>query len=90
MLNFSAMSESDANRGHALDADHWHVYGLVVEHAGDNGIFIGGSHNIVERTVTRATGTPACSSPDLLRHPTRGLAGRQPDFERRVAPQRRL
>ncbi|RKN39712.1 carbohydrate-binding protein [Streptomyces hoynatensis] len=53
VLNFSAMSEADANRGLALNADYWHLYGLVVEHAGDNGIFVGGSNNVIERTVTR-------------------------------------
>ena len=53
VLNFSAMSEDSANRGLALDASYWHVYGIVVEHAGDNGIFVSGSDNVIERTVTR-------------------------------------
>ncbi|MCT2280192.1 cellulose-binding protein, partial [Micromonospora chalcea] len=53
ILNFSAMSEDPANRGLALNASYWHVRGLVVERAGDNGIFVGGSNNIIERTVTR-------------------------------------
>ncbi|KWV31253.1 cellulose-binding domain-containing protein [Micromonospora rifamycinica] len=53
VLNFSAMSEDPANRGLALNGSYWHVQGLVVERAGDNGIFVGGSNNIIERTVTR-------------------------------------
>ncbi|KAB8193035.1 carbohydrate-binding protein [Nonomuraea phyllanthi] len=53
VLNFSAQSESSSNRGLALNGSYWHLYGLVVEHAGDNGIFVGGSDNIIERTVTR-------------------------------------
>ncbi|MFF1306681.1 carbohydrate-binding protein [Streptomyces sp. NPDC058307] len=53
VLNFSAQTESSANRGIQLNADYWKIYGLVVEHAGDNGIYIGGSNNVVERTVTR-------------------------------------
>ncbi|GAA3753331.1 cellulose-binding domain-containing protein [Micromonospora maritima] len=53
VLNFSAMSEDPANRGLALNASYWHVRGIVVERAGDNGIFVGGSHNVIERTVTR-------------------------------------
>ena len=53
VLNFSAMAEADANRGLALNGNYWHLYGIVVEHAGDNGIFVGGSNNIIERTVTR-------------------------------------
>ncbi len=52
VLDFSAQSESSANRGIQLNASYWHLYGLTVQHAGDNGIFVGGSHNVVERTVT--------------------------------------
>jgi hypothetical protein len=53
VLNFSAQSEDPANRGLAVNGSYWHVKGLVVERAGDNGIFVGGSNNILERTVTR-------------------------------------
>lgn len=53
VLNFSAQSESSSNRGLQLFGSYWHVYGLVVEHAGDNGIYVGGSDNVIERTVTR-------------------------------------
>ncbi|KQV22806.1 MULTISPECIES: carbohydrate-binding protein [unclassified Kitasatospora] len=53
VLNFSAMIEDPANRGLALNGSFWHVNGIVVERAGDNGIFVGGSNNIIERTVTR-------------------------------------
>lgn len=53
VLNFSAQAEDPANRGLAVNGNYWHVQGLVVERAGDNGIFVGGSNNIFERTVTR-------------------------------------
>lgn len=53
VLNFSAQAEDPANRGLAVNGNYWHVTGLVVERAGDNGIFVGGSNNIFERTVTR-------------------------------------
>ncbi|MEV6880295.1 carbohydrate-binding protein [Amycolatopsis sp. NPDC051128] len=53
VLNFSAMTEDPANRGLALNGSYWRVSGLVVQRAGDNGIFVGGSNNIVERVVTR-------------------------------------
>ncbi|MEO3755555.1 right-handed parallel beta-helix repeat-containing protein [Streptomyces sp. B6B3] len=53
VLNFSAQAEDPANRGLALVASYWHVYGIVVEHAGDNGILVAGNNNVVERTVTR-------------------------------------
>ncbi|WP_089100283.1 right-handed parallel beta-helix repeat-containing protein [Streptomyces hyaluromycini] len=52
VLDFSAQSESSSNRGIQLFADYWHLYGLTVEHAGDNGIYVGGSHNVIERAVT--------------------------------------
>ncbi|WP_158844037.1 carbohydrate-binding protein [Saccharothrix deserti] len=53
VLNFSAQAEDPANRGLAVNGSYWHVKGIVVERAGDNGIFVGGSNNIFERTVTR-------------------------------------
>ncbi|MDX3227954.1 right-handed parallel beta-helix repeat-containing protein [Streptomyces sp. ME19-01-6] len=53
VLNFSAMSEDPANRGLAVNGSFWHIYDITVERAGDNGIFVGGSNNIIERTVTR-------------------------------------
>lgn len=53
VLNFAAMSEDPANRGLAVNGAYWHVDGVVVEHAGDNGIFVGGSDNVIEHVVTR-------------------------------------
>ncbi|MEU1485368.1 right-handed parallel beta-helix repeat-containing protein [Streptomyces sp. NPDC005752] len=53
VLNFAAMSEDPANRGLAVNGAYWHVDGIVVEHAGDNGIFVGGSDNVIEHVVTR-------------------------------------
>ncbi|MFN8073867.1 MAG: right-handed parallel beta-helix repeat-containing protein [Kineosporiaceae bacterium] len=52
VLDFSAMSEDPANRGLTVNGDYWHVLGLTVQRAGDNGIFVGGSHNVIERVVT--------------------------------------
>ncbi|GGN22975.1 hypothetical protein FHR83_002694 [Actinoplanes campanulatus] len=53
VLNFSAQAEDTAARGLAVNGNYWRVYGIVVERAGDNGIFVGGSNNILERTITR-------------------------------------
>ncbi|MFI2641975.1 right-handed parallel beta-helix repeat-containing protein [Streptomyces sp. NPDC018610] len=52
VLDFSAQSEGSSNRGLQLMADYWHLYGLTVQHAGDNGIYVGGSNNVIERAVT--------------------------------------
>jgi pectate disaccharide-lyase len=53
VLNFSAQSEDPANRGLAVGGSYWHIRGIVVERAGDNGILLAGNNNIIERTVTR-------------------------------------
>jgi pectate disaccharide-lyase len=53
ILNFSAQSENSANRGLAIGGDWWHIKGIIVERAGDNGILLGGNNNIIERTITR-------------------------------------
>ncbi|MFF0162451.1 right-handed parallel beta-helix repeat-containing protein [Streptomyces sp. NPDC005263] len=52
VLDFSAQSESSSNRGIQLNANYWRLYGLTVQHAGDNGIAVGGSNNVIERVVT--------------------------------------
>ncbi|GGR73481.1 hypothetical protein GCM10010269_10530 [Streptomyces humidus] len=52
VLDFSAQSESPSNRGLQLFGSYWHVYGISVQHAGDNGIYVGGSNSVIERTVT--------------------------------------
>jgi hypothetical protein len=54
VLDFSAQTEASTNRGLQLFASFWHVVGITVQHAGDNGIYVGGSNNIIERVVTRA------------------------------------
>ncbi|MEU8970701.1 right-handed parallel beta-helix repeat-containing protein [Streptomyces monashensis] len=52
VLDFAGQSESPSHRGIQLNANYWHLYGLTVEHAGDNGIYVGGSDNVIERVVT--------------------------------------
>jgi pectate disaccharide-lyase len=54
VLDFSAQALASANRGLQLFASFWHVFGITVQHAGDNGIYVGGSNNVIERVVTRA------------------------------------
>lgn len=48
LFDFSSMSENSSNRGIQLSGDHWHVKGLDVYGAGDNGMFISGHNNLVE------------------------------------------
>ncbi|MDD2617653.1 MAG: T9SS type A sorting domain-containing protein [Bacteroidales bacterium] len=39
----------EGNRGILLTGNYWHLYGLHITRAGDNGIKLEGSHNIIER-----------------------------------------
>ncbi|WP_312370756.1 right-handed parallel beta-helix repeat-containing protein [Lachnoclostridium sp.] len=56
-LNFSSQpyGSTDTNaRGIQLDANYWHIYGIRVYGAADNGIFISGNNNIIEMCVLEA------------------------------------
>ncbi len=50
-LDFSGMAINSSNRGIKLNGSYWHIKGLEIFHAGDNGMIINGSNNIVERCV---------------------------------------
>ncbi|MEP4533093.1 MAG: Ig-like domain-containing protein [Cyclobacteriaceae bacterium] len=47
-LDFSSMSENSSNRGVSLSGNYWHIKGIDFFNAGDNGLFISGSNNIIE------------------------------------------
>lgn len=36
-------------RGFEITGDYWHIYGITITHAGDNGIKLEGNHNTIER-----------------------------------------
>lgn len=48
LLDFSAMEESSSNKGIILKADFWYIKGFDIYHAGDNGMQITGSNNLIE------------------------------------------
>jgi hypothetical protein len=52
ILNFSAQAFASSNRGIQLNGHFWHLRGLEVMGAGDNGIFIGGNSNTIELCIT--------------------------------------
>jgi hypothetical protein len=52
ILDFSAQSFSSSNRGIQLNGFFWHLRGLEITGAGDNGLFIGGNNNTIERCST--------------------------------------
>lgn len=47
-LDFSAMAENSSNQGIVLSANYWHIKGIDVYKAGDNGLQLKGSNNIIE------------------------------------------
>jgi hypothetical protein len=51
ILNFGSQTTSSSNRGINFNASWWQVYGLEISFAGDNGIALSGSSNVIERCV---------------------------------------
>jgi hypothetical protein len=47
-LDFSLMVENSSNRGVYLNAEFWHIKGIDVFGAGDNGMFVKGNNNLIE------------------------------------------
>lgn len=47
-LDFSVMTENSANQGIVLTGDYWHIKGIDIYKAGDNGMQVKGSNNIIE------------------------------------------
>jgi len=47
-LDFSSMSENSSNRGVSLSGSYWQIKGIDVFGAGDNGMLITGSNNLIE------------------------------------------
>lgn len=49
--DFSAMAVNGSNRGVVLDGDYWHFYGFEITKAGDNGMLLSGSNNVIQMMV---------------------------------------
>ncbi len=54
VFDFSGESVSDSNYGVILDGSYWHFYGFEITKAGDNGMLLSGSNNIVEMMTFNA------------------------------------
>jgi hypothetical protein len=49
VLNFSAQTQSSGNRGLVLTGSWWHIKGISITGAGDNGMLIsGGNNNLID------------------------------------------
>ncbi|BAV08916.1 Por secretion system C-terminal sorting domain-containing protein [Filimonas lacunae] len=51
VLDFSSQSVADANRGIVLDGDYWHITGITISGAGDNGMLLSGNGNTLEKCI---------------------------------------
>lgn len=54
LFDFSAQPVADSARGFQLDGSFWHIYGITCYNAGDNGMYVTGKNNIVERCIFQA------------------------------------
>lgn len=48
IFDFSSMKVDSANRGVSMEGSYWHWYGVQIQYAGDNGMILSGSNNIIE------------------------------------------
>lgn len=51
VLDFSQQPCISSNRGVILDASYWHLYGITIYGAGDNGMLLSGDYNILEMCI---------------------------------------
>jgi hypothetical protein len=56
VLDFSTQPYASANRGILLTGNYWHIKGLEIAYAGDNGMKLEGSHNTIEACVFHHNG----------------------------------
>jgi hypothetical protein len=48
VLDYSGMAVGSSNRGIRLSGSYWHIKGIIIKGAGDNGMNMSGSNNIIE------------------------------------------
>ncbi len=53
IVDFSGEAYNGTNRGISLSGQYWHIKGLDIYKAGDNGMYISGSNNIIELCILR-------------------------------------
>ncbi len=51
IIDYSNQIVADSSRGIRVSHNYWHLKGLVVRRAGDNGIYINGWYNIIEDCI---------------------------------------
>ncbi|MFL5748660.1 MAG: InlB B-repeat-containing protein [Niastella sp.] len=53
VISFAGMAVASSNRGIILDGSYWHLKGLIIESAGDNGMLLSGDNNTIESCIFR-------------------------------------
>ncbi len=53
VISFAGMAVATSNRGIILDGSYWHLRGLIIESAGDNGLLLSGDNNTIESCIFR-------------------------------------
>ncbi len=53
VLSFAGMAVATSNRGIVLDGSYWHIKGIIIEGAGDNGLLLSGDNNTIESCIFR-------------------------------------
>ncbi|MCE5185985.1 MAG: right-handed parallel beta-helix repeat-containing protein [Planctomycetaceae bacterium] len=53
VLDFTGQPTSSGSRGVDIGGSYWHLNNFTVQYAGDNGVYVDGAHNTVERIVSR-------------------------------------
>ncbi|MCQ2206669.1 MAG: hypothetical protein MJZ02_00420 [Paludibacteraceae bacterium] len=50
-FDFTGQATDPSNRGIVMQGSYWHFYGFEITKAGDNGMLLAGSHNLIEKMV---------------------------------------
>ncbi|HRK32812.1 MAG TPA: right-handed parallel beta-helix repeat-containing protein [Tepidisphaeraceae bacterium] len=53
VLSYGAQAVGSSSRGIVLRGDHWRMKGFTIQYAGDNGLLVAGSNNVIDRLVAR-------------------------------------
>jgi pectate disaccharide-lyase len=56
VFNFSNQPYGADNRGFLMTGNYWHIKGIEICYAGDNGIKLEGNHNLIERCIFHHNG----------------------------------
>jgi hypothetical protein len=56
VFDYASQPRATSSRGVELTGSYWHLRGLEIKNAGDNGILISGSNNTLENVVTHGNG----------------------------------